>query len=121
MGPPDAPGLRFLSPKQQFLQGAQSIPGLHVFGLACVDRRSERTSTFAVAKEGWTDPDALTRHLVHDHGIYCTSGNHYCTFWDETFPGIRSASNETGAVRLGFLHYNTSCEVDRVLNALEQA
>ena len=104
--------------KKQFLEGAAHIDGLTIFGIEDVERRGERTSTFALRKDGWDDPDLLTQTLVKEKKIFCTSGNHYCTFWDDVFEGA-GATNDAGAVRLGFLHYNTHEEVDTVLDALD--
>ena len=101
--------------KKRFLEGASTIPNLQVLGIQCPTRLSDRTCTFAVRKEG-LHPDTLTQLLVKEHQVCCTSGNHYCDFWESVFPGT---SNEDGATRLGFLHYNTLEEVDRVLEALE--
>jgi len=102
--------------KEAFLTGAKDISSLTVLGISDLDQIDQRTSTFAIIKDGW-DPDALTQRLVKE-GIYCTSGNHYCTFWEDAFPGT-SATNADGAARLGFLHYNTLDEVNFVLQTLE--
>ena len=101
--------------KKRFLEGASDIPGLQVLGIQSPARLRDRTCTFAVHKDGH-EPDALTQLLVNKHQVCCTSGNHYCNFWENVFPGT---TNQDGAVRLGFLHYNTLEEVDRVLEALE--
>ena len=98
--------------KRRFLAGAAKVPGLVVHGVADLGRLDERTCTFAVTKAG-VDPERLTAALVDDHGVYCTYGNHYCTFWDDL-----GLDNATGATRLGFLHYNTAGDVDKALAAL---
>mmetsp|Transcript_18709 Transcript_18709/g.28210 ORF Transcript_18709/g.28210 Transcript_18709/m.28210 type:complete len:328 (-) Transcript_18709:2268-3251(-) len=96
--------------KQRFLQGIADIsPKLRVLGHQQWDQR--RTSTFAIDIEGMPH-ELLTETLVKKHGVICTSGNHYCTFWQDTF-GI------PGATRLSFLHYNTLDDVDSALSALE--
>ena len=99
--------------KIQFLRGATSVPGLCVYGIDDIDRIDERTATFAVSVDGF-EPDHLVTKLC-ERGIFCTSGNHYCTFWEKSL----GLSNDDGAARLGFLHYNTIEEVDRALEALE--
>ncbi|KAH8066666.1 cysteine desulfurase [Aureococcus anophagefferens] len=74
-------------------------------------REAGRTGvSFAVTKAASTRSG--TAALVDDHGVYCTYGNHYCTFWDDL-----GLDNATGA-RLGFLHYNTAGDVDKALAAL---
>ncbi len=106
--------------KKRFLSGARDIQGLRVFGVTEADRVDERTSTFALGFEDGRDPDVLTQQLAKEDGIYCTSGNHYCTFWDRDFGPRYGLDDVTGATRIGFLHYNTLSEVDRVLEALER-
>ena len=51
--------------------------------------------------------------------MWCTAGNHYAQFWAAHSGGL--ATDADGLARLGFLHYNTLDEVDRVLEALERA
>eukprot|EP00940_MAST-03C_sp_MAST-3C-sp2_P002901 g2901.t1 len=102
--------------KRLFLEGAKNIEGLVVYGIRDETRIEERTSTFALGMRGLS-PDELTRKLCEE-GIFCTSGNHYCTFWDHPSLGL---SNDEGATRVGFLHYNTENDVLRVLRALEKA
>lgn len=106
--------------KTRFLAGAEGIPGLCVYGVDSVDRVAERTSTFAVGYRDGRDPDTLTQQLTKEDGIYCTSGNHYCTFWDRDFGRHYGLDDVNGATRIGFLHYNSLSEVDRVLEALER-
>jgi selenocysteine lyase/cysteine desulfurase len=65
------------------------------------------------------DPDVLTQELCKEHQIFCTSGNHYCTFWSESLGKQYGLDDVNGATRLGFLHYNTADEVERVLQALK--
>lgn len=106
--------------KRRFLSGAEGVPGLRVYGVSGVDRVAERTSTFAVGYTDGRDPDALTQQLAKEDGIYCTSGNHYCTFWDRDFGPQYGLDDVNGVTRIGFLHYNSVGEVDRVLEALER-
>ncbi len=104
--------------KTRFLRGAQQISGLEVYGVSDLARVHERTATFAVGFQG-VDPDALTRALT-GQGVFCTSGNHYCTFWERDLGARHGLDDVRGATRIGFLHYNTADEVDRVLEALER-
>jgi selenocysteine lyase/cysteine desulfurase len=63
-------------------------------------------------------PESLCKKLT-DAGIYCTSGNHYCTFWDKHY-GASGLNDADGVTRIGFLHYNTMEDVKRVLGTLEK-
>lgn len=109
--------------KQRFFDNALPLAdtvGLQVLGITDTERLDSRTPTFAVvfrdADGKVHDPDDVTRRLVQ-RGVYCTSGNHYATFWEDAGDGL---SDVDGATRLGFLHYNTLSEVDRVVEALHQ-
>ena len=102
--------------KTSFITGAEKIPGLHIYGVTDLNRLHERTATFAVSVDG-LHPEMLCKQLT-DANIYCTSGNHYCTFWDEQFRD-QGLNGTDGVTRIGFLHYNTMEDVDRVLGTLE--
>lgn len=127
--------------REKFLSGISEMSRVKVYGSNCVDNR---TSTFAIGVSDM-DPDTLTRKLC-ERNLYCTSGNHYCTlgrilltsrqetqmmysydytqhnnvttgtFWNDAL----GLSNEHGATRMGFLHYNTEEDVDAILSELER-
>jgi len=103
--------------KECFLEGAARVDGLRILGVCDPRRQVDRTPTFAVAKDGQS-AEALTATLCA-RDIWCTSGNHYAGFWDAHSGGL--ASNDTGMTRIGFLHYNTLDEVERVLGELRAA
>jgi selenocysteine lyase/cysteine desulfurase len=71
-----------------------------------------RVATFAIAVEGM-HPDQVSRHMI-ESGIYVWSG-HYYAVNAMTRLGVL---DEGGLVRIGFCHYNTTDEVDRVLEVL---
>eukprot|EP00947_MAST-08B_sp_MAST-8B-sp1_P002519 g2519.t1 len=75
-----------------------------------------RTPTFALHKDGLT-PEELAAALT-DRGIYCASGNFYALELSTEVLGVEEAG---GFCRLGFLHYNTESEVEKVLEAIEAA
>lgn len=97
---------------QRFLRGATSVPGLRVFGVTDVERLAERTPTFAVSLAGHT-PEAVAAYLGKK-GIFVWHGHYYAIAVMERLGLLE----EGGLVRIGFVHYNTSEEVDRVLAAL---
>ena len=79
-----------------------------------------RTPTFAIrvrASSGLSDlvPAAVADWLQRERGVWCASGNFYALDLSESL----NVEASGGVVRLGFLHYNTLQEVDRVLQALE--
>ena len=97
---------------RRFLEGIGSIPGLTLYGISDLDRLDERTPTFALRLEGFT-PRALGEELGR-RGIFTWDGNYYALAVMERL-GLEESG---GAVRIGFCHYNTLEEVDRVLAEL---
>ena len=80
-----------------------------VFGIT--DDLTVRTPTFAIEIEGMSARRLATE--LGDRGIYVTDGNYYAV---EVMRSLDRA--EGGLVRIGFLHYTTAAEVDRLLEAL---
>ena len=99
---------------QRFLAGAAEVPGLRVYGITDPQRLRERTPTFAVALAGH-HPDAVAERLG-ELGIFVWSGHYYAVPVMERLGLLEKG----GLVRIGFTHYNTDEEVDRVLEALRR-
>jgi cysteine desulfurase family protein (TIGR01976 family) len=98
---------------RRFLEGVRGIPGVRLFGIADAERIGERTPTFAV-RVGDRHP-ADTAKTLGERGIFVWDGHYYALELME-----RLGLQETGgAVRIGFTHYNTPPEVDRVLEELD--
>ncbi|HEX5903277.1 MAG TPA: cysteine desulfurase-like protein [Actinomycetota bacterium] len=98
---------------RRFLDGLSSIPRVRLFGIAETGRVSERTPTFAI-RVGDQHP-AETAKALAERGVYVWDGNYYALEIMERL-GLEDSG---GAVRVGFCHYNTPAEVDRVLDELE--
>jgi cysteine desulfurase family protein (TIGR01976 family) len=97
----------------RFLDGVARIPAVRLVGIADPERVDERTPTFAV-RIGTQHP-LDTSAALGDRGIFTWEGHYYAI---EVFD--RLGLLETGgAVRIGFCHYHTPDEVDRVLEALD--
>jgi cysteine desulfurase family protein (TIGR01976 family) len=96
----------------RFLEGAATIPGLRLTGIADPSRVDERTPTFAV-RLGEQHP-LDTAAALADRGIFVWDGHYYAI---EVFERLGLLATG-GAVRIGFCHYHTVDEVDRVLGAL---
>lgn len=91
----------------RFLEG---LPGTaSVFGIT--DDLTARTPTFAIELEGISARRLATE--LGDRGIYVTDGDYYAV---EVMKALRRTDG--GLVRIGFLHYTTEDEVDRLLGAL---
>jgi cysteine desulfurase family protein (TIGR01976 family) len=96
----------------RFLAGVAAMDGVRLFGIADPARIGERTPTFAVRVRDQHPID--TCRSLADRGIFTWDGHYYAI---EVFDRLRLLASG-GAVRIGFCHYHTVDEVDRVLEAL---
>jgi cysteine desulfurase family protein (TIGR01976 family) len=92
---------------QRFLDGLAGNARLH--GLATMDGR---VPTFALTFDG-RSPTEVADHLGR-RGIFVWDGDYYA------IEVMRRLGLEDGAVRVGFVHYNTADEVDRLLAELRE-
>jgi len=92
-----------------FLDGIAALPHVTLYGRNVPDGR---TPTFAVSVDGM-HPDTVAE-VLGDQGIFVWSGDYYAV---EVMQRLGFADTG-GLVRIGFAHYNTEDEVDRVLEAL---
>ena len=97
---------------ERFLEGIAGLSNVRLIGIADPARIEERTPTFAI-RVGDQHPLDTSRELG-DRGIFTWEGHYYAI---EVFE--RLGLLETGgALRIGFCHYHTLDEVDRVLETL---
>ena len=94
---------------ERFLAGVAEMPAVRLFG---PDTADGRTPTFAVEVEG-VPPGDVAADLGR-RGIFVWSGDYYAVVLMK-----RLGRSSTGLVRIGFVHYNTDGEVDRVLETLD--
>ncbi|MDP9494082.1 MAG: cysteine desulfurase-like protein, partial [Actinomycetota bacterium] len=95
---------------ERFLEGVASIPGVRVYGVPGADRR--RVATFAIGVDGH-GAESVAAQLARS-GLYVWSGHYYAVNVMDRLGVL----DQGGLVRIGFVHYNTTGEVDRVLEAL---
>ncbi|HET6443656.1 MAG TPA: cysteine desulfurase-like protein [candidate division Zixibacteria bacterium] len=95
-----------------FLHKAVTVPGLRVFGITDIERLGERTPTFAISLEGHTPRDVAK--FLGDRGIFVWDGHYYAVAVMDRLGLL----DQGGLVRIGFVHYNTLEEVDRLIDAL---
>ncbi|MFO0813287.1 MAG: cysteine desulfurase-like protein [Gemmatales bacterium] len=95
---------------QAFLEGVKSLPCYRVLGLPTMEGR---VSTFGLLHSKWTAAQ-LSQRLA-EQGIFTWAGNFYALPLTEAL-GLEPE----GMLRIGFLHYNTLDEVERVVSALAQ-
>jgi cysteine desulfurase family protein (TIGR01976 family) len=90
--------------------GLHSIPGVTVYG---VPEHGRRVPTFALDVEG-VEPLSVVKQLALKN-ICAWSGNYYAVNVME-----RLGLGDTGAVRLGIVHYLDENDVDRVVEGLRE-
>jgi cysteine desulfurase family protein (TIGR01976 family) len=96
----------------RFMRGLDSLPEVDLYGIGDPARVGERTPTFAVRVR---DQHPLeTSKILGQRGIFTWDGHYYAIELMERL-GLQEIG---GAVRIGFCHYSTEDEVDRVLGEL---
>ena len=94
---------------QRFLDGIGGMDRVTLYGLPSAEGR---TPTFAIDVGGISAAEVARR--LGDQGIFVWSGDYYAV---EVMDRL-GVGDSGGLVRIGFVHYNTAEEVDRVLEAL---
>ncbi len=97
---------------QHFLNRATTVPGLKVYGITDPERLDERAPTFAVSLAGHS-PRQVAEYLGRQ-GIFVWDGHYYAVAVMEQLGTL----DQGGLVRIGFVHYNTVEEIDRLIEAL---
>jgi len=93
-----------------FLDGLERLPKVNLFGVP--EMSTNRGPTFAISVDGH-EPGAVAAHLA-SRGVYVWSGHYYAVNVMKQLGVL----DQGGLVRIGFVHYNTEAEVDRVLEGL---
>ncbi|HQR08252.1 MAG TPA: cysteine desulfurase-like protein [Gemmatales bacterium] len=95
---------------ERFLQRLNTLKGYRLYGQPTMNHR---VSTFGITHQRLTTTQ-LSRQLS-DEGIFTWAGNFYALPLTEVL-GLEPE----GMLRIGFLHYNTLEEVERVVDALRR-
>ncbi len=98
----------------QLLAGMREIKDMQVYGITNPQDFTHRVPTVACNIRGYA-PRELAEYLA-GHGIFAWDGNYYALGIMERL----GLEEHGGALRLGMAHYNTTEEIDRVLDALER-
>lgn len=97
---------------RHLLAGLQTIPGLQLYGVVDPSRLDERVPTVSFTLDRHT-PLQVAEALGRE-GIYVWDGNFYAPSVTEGL-GLEARG---GLVRVGLVHYNTTAEIDRLIEAL---
>ena len=97
---------------RRFLTGIDELDKVQVYGVP--EAGDRRVSTFAIGVDGYHPGEVAQRLLAN--GLYVWSGHYYAV---NVMSGL-GVLDEGGLVRIGFVHYNTSQEVDRALETLAE-
>lgn len=97
----------------RLLEGLRSNPEITIWGIDDPARLDERFPTVSITHAGRT-PAELARWLG-ERGVFVWHGNYYALPLTEAL-GLEPE----GMVRIGLLHYNTTAEVDYLLELLGQ-
>ncbi|HEV2006666.1 MAG TPA: aminotransferase class V-fold PLP-dependent enzyme, partial [Candidatus Limnocylindrales bacterium] len=98
---------------RRLASGVESIPGLRLFGITDPASFDRRTPTAGFTLEGFSAREVATE--LGDRGIAVWDGDFYATGLVE-----RLGLADEGLVRVGLTHYNTTAEVDRLLDELTE-
>jgi cysteine desulfurase family protein (TIGR01976 family) len=98
----------------RFLEGIAGLSHVTLWGIGDRARLEERTPTFAI-RVGDEHPADTAKRLAA-RGVFVWDGDYYAREI-MTRLGLLGSG---GAVRVGFCHYHTPAEVDRVLEALDE-
>ena len=99
---------------ERLIAGLESIPGSHLYGITDRARFGDRTPTAAVRFDR-VSPEAASVALGRE-GIATWHGDFYATGLIERLGLVASG----GVLRIGLTHYNTTAEVDRLLESLRR-
>lgn len=99
---------------RRFLAGLAAIPGARLFGVSDSAHIAARTPTFGFTLAGCTPRQASQR--LAERGIFVWDGHFYAKGVVDQL-GI---AEQGGLIRIGFAHYHTLDEVERVLAAVAQ-
>jgi cysteine desulfurase family protein (TIGR01976 family) len=98
----------------RLIAGLGQVKGLRVYGITNPAHLDRRVPTVSFRMEGFTPRQVAER--LGEHGIFVWDGNYYALAVTERL-GVEDSG---GMVRVGLVHYNTSEEVDRLLEELHQ-
>jgi cysteine desulfurase family protein (TIGR01976 family) len=95
-----------------FLEGVHGISEIRPYGIRNPDDSSRRTPTFALLVGGQSA--RTTAELLAESGIFAWDGD----FYAPRLMRLLGHGDDGGLLRVGFCHYHTEEEVDRVVGSI---
>ena len=95
------------------LEGLGSVPGIHIYGITDPQQMRRRVPTFSFTLDGW-NPHTVAEKLAQEH-INVWNGNYYALAVMERL----GLEEQGGMVRVGLTHYNTSGEIEKLVQVLQ--
>ncbi len=99
---------------EKMIAGLLTIPRLKLYGIKDPSGFEKRCATFVVRIEGHTPLELATK--LGERGFFTWDGNYYALNLTEQL-GVEASG---GFLRIGLVHYNTTEEVERLLQALRE-
>jgi cysteine desulfurase family protein (TIGR01976 family) len=96
----------------KLISGLLAIPGIKFYGISDAGHFDRRVPTVAIRMDGYS-PLQLAQYLA-ERGIFTWDGNYFAINLTERL----GVEKHGGLLRIGLVHYNTSEEVDVLLQAL---
>ncbi|MCY4010137.1 MAG: cysteine desulfurase-like protein [Anaerolineaceae bacterium] len=97
----------------QLIAGLRAIPGITLHGIQDPERFHLRVPTVLITHREHPPKELAT--FLGARGIYTWHGDYYAYEFMR-----RMGHGERGMLRIGLGHYNTTTEIDRLLNALQE-
>jgi len=98
---------------EQLLNGLNELPAYRTWGITDPSQLDKRVPTFSLT-HSTQSPQQLAERLAQ-RSLWAWAGNHYAVPFTEA-----AGLEPEGTLRIGLLHYNTSEEVDRLLEGLAE-
>jgi len=95
------------------IETLSAIPGVRIWGITEEGDLDRRVPTVSFTLEGWHPRDIAA--ALGKRGIYVWDGNYYALAVTERL----GLEEHGGMVRVGLVHYNTTAEIAKLGNALE--
>ncbi|MFT5524112.1 MAG: cysteine desulfurase family protein (TIGR01976 family) [Pirellulaceae bacterium] len=95
----------------QLLDALAEMPAVKVWGITDPSQLDQRVPTFSITHDRIA-PEPLAK-LLDEHGIFVWNGNYYALNFSTAL-----GHEPQGMVRIGFVHYNTTEEVQRLIDVL---